>query len=63
MLQSQVREEKNSINISFLVRISCEHSGPFRPDAQGSKSFSPPPAPQENAGFGADVHDFRGGRP
>ena len=24
-----------------------------------SKGFSPPPGPQENALFGADVHDFR----
>ena len=32
-------------------------------DAPGSKSFSPPAGPQENALFGADVHDFRRGRP
>ena len=55
--------KKNSININFLVRISRGHSWPLRPDAQGSKSFSPPPGPQENALFGADVHDFRRGRP
>ena len=36
---------------------------PLRLDAQGSKSFSPPPGPQENALFGADVHDFWRGRP
>ena len=58
-----VREEKNSININFLTRISHGHSWPLRPDAQGSKSFSPPPGPQENELFGADVHDFRRGRP
>ena len=50
--------KKNSININFLVRISCGHSGPLRPDAQGSKSFSPLLGPQENALFGADVHKF-----
>ena len=33
------------------------------PDDPGSKSFSPPPGPQENALFAADVHDFRCGRP
>ena len=33
------------------------------PESQGSKSFSPPPGPQENAFFGADVHDFWCGRP
>ena len=54
---------KNSININFLARISCGHSWPLRPNAQGSKGFSPPPGPQENALFGADVHDFRRGRP
>ena len=54
---------KNSININFLVRISRGHSRPLRPDAPGSKSFSPPPGPQEHALFGADVHDFRCGRP
>ena len=47
---------KSNINISFLVRISRGHSWPLRPNAQGSKSFSPPPTPQENAPFGADVH-------
>ena len=57
------REEKNNININFFVRISRGHSGPLRPDDQGSKSFSPPPGSQENALFGADVHDFRRGRP
>ena len=55
--------EKNSKNINFLVRISRGHSRPLRPDAQGSKSFSPPPGPQENTLFGADVHDFLRGRP
>ena len=54
---------KNSININFLVRISRGHSWPLRPDAQGSKSFSPPLGPQKNALFGADVHDFWRGRP
>ena len=54
---------KISININFLARISCRHSWPLRPNAPGSKSFSPPPGPQENALFGADVHDFRRGRP
>ena len=54
---------KNSININFLVRISRGHSWPLRSDGQGSKSFSPPPGPQENALFGADVHDFRRGCP
>ena len=39
------------------------HFGPLRPDAQGSKSFSPPPGPQENALFGVGVHDFWRGRP
>ena len=43
--------------------VSRGHSWPFRPDAQGSKSFSPPPGPQENAVFGVNVHDFRCGRP
>ena len=57
------RGRKNSININFLVRISRGHSRPLRPDDPGSKSFSPPPWPQENAIFGADVHDFRHGRP
>ena len=54
---------KNSININFLVRISRGYSRPLRPNALGSKSFSPPPGPRENALFGADVHDFRRGRP
>ena len=58
-----IQERKNSININFLVRISRGHSWPLRPDAQGSKSFSPPQGPQENALFGADVRDFRRGRP
>ena len=44
-------EGKNSININFLVRISRGHSWPLRPDAQGSKSFSPPLGPQETAPF------------
>ena len=57
------REEKNSININFSVRISRGHSWPLRPDALGSKSFSPSPGPQKNALFPADVHDFRRGRP
>ena len=56
-------QEKNSININFSVRISRGHSWPLRPDAPGSKSFSPSLGPQENALFGADVHDFRRGRP
>ena len=33
------------------------------PECPGVKSFSPSPGPQENALFGADVHDFRRGRP
>ena len=60
---SSSQGRKNSTNINFLVRISRGHSWPLRPDAQGSKSFSPPPGPQENTLFGADVHDFRHGRP
>ena len=59
----RVQGRKNSININFLARISCGHFWPLRPNAQGSKSFSPPPGPQENARFRADVHDFRRGRP
>ena len=55
--------KKKNININFLARISRRHSWPLRPNALGSKSFSPPPGPQENALFGADVHDFRRGRP
>ena len=43
---------------------------PLRPDAPGSKSFSPPPGPQEKRTFlvrtstifGADVHDPKGCR-
>ena len=62
-LWPSVREKKSDINLNFLVRIFCGHSWPLRPDAQGSKSFSPPLGPQENALFGADVHDFRRGRP
>ena len=58
-----IQGRKNSININFLARISRGHSWPLRPNAQGSKSFSPPPGPQENALLGADVHDFRRGRP
>ena len=58
-----IQGRKNSININFLVRISCGHSWPLRPNAQGSKSFSPPPGPQEIALSGADVHDFQRGRP
>ena len=64
---SEFQGRNNSININFLVRISRGHSWPLRPDAQGSKSFSPPPGPQENALlvrtstiFGADVHDPKG---
>ena len=37
---SSIREE-NNINITFLVRIFCGHFWPLRPDALGSKSFSP----------------------
>ena len=59
----QIQGRKNSININFLVRISRGHSWPLRPDAPGSKSFSPSPGPQKNALFGVDVHDFRCGRP
>ena len=34
------------------------------PECPGvNKSFSPSPGPQKNARFGADVHDFRCGRP
>ena len=33
------------------------------PECPGVKSFSPSSGPQENALFGADVHDFRRGRP
>ena len=33
------------------------------PGCPGVKKFLPPPGPQENALFGADVHDFRRGRP
>ena len=58
-----VQGRKNSININFLVRISRGHPWPLHPDGKGSKSFSPPPGPQENALFGADVHDFRRGCP
>ena len=54
---------KNNININFSVRISCGHSWPLHPDAPGSKSFSPSPGPQKNALFGADVRNFRRGRP
>ena len=51
------------LNMNFLVWISCGHSWPLHPDAQGSKSFSPSLWPQEDARLGADVHDFRCGRP
>ena len=61
--QDQGRRRKNNININSLVRISCRHFWPLRPDAQGSKSFSPHTGPQENPLFGADVHNFRRGRP
>ena len=47
-MRSKFQGRENSININFLVRISRGHSWPLRPDAQGSKSFSPPPRPQEN---------------
>ena len=63
VLSPLIREEKNSINTNFSVRISRGHSWPLRPDAPGSKSFSPSMGPQKNALFGADVHDFRRGRP
>ena len=34
------------------------------PGCPGAKKFlSPPPGPQKNALFGADVHDFQRGRP
>ena len=33
--------EQKNINIDFLVRIGCRRSRPLRPDAKGSKSFSP----------------------
>ena len=56
------REEKQHKH-KFFGRISRGHSWPLRPDALGSKSFSPSPGPQINALFGADVHDFRCGRP
>ena len=36
---------------------------PLRPNAWGSKSFSPSRGLQENRFFGADVHDFRRGCP
>ena len=54
---------KTSTNINFLVRISCGHSCPLRPDAQGSKSFSPSPGAAGKPAFVADGHDFRRGRP
>ena len=54
---------KNHINIKFSVRISRGHSWPLRPDDLGSKSFSPSAGLQENTLLGADVHDFRRGRP
>ena len=52
---------KNYINLTFLGWIFPRTSRPLRPDAWGSKSFSPP-CPQESRVFGADVHDFRHGR-
>ena len=58
-----IRDEKEDINIDFLFRISRGHSRPPCPDAQGSKSLSPPSGPQENAFFGGDVYDFRSRRP
>ena len=36
-----IQGRKNNININFLVRISSGRPRPLRPDAQGSKSFSP----------------------
>ena len=64
-----LREEKNSININFLVRIFRGHSWPLRPDAQGSKSFSPPRGHRKtqflvrtSTIFGADIHNPKGCR-
>ena len=54
---------KNSININFSVRISRGHSRPLRPDEPGPKGCSPSPGLQKNTLFGADIHDFRRGRP
>ena len=62
-LALRIREEKNSINIKFWARISRGHSWPLTPGRPWSKSFTPSPGPQENALFGADVHDFWRGRP
>ena len=59
--------KKNSININFLARISCGHSWPLRPNAQGSK-VSPHQGARRKTHFvvrtstifGADVHDPKG---
>ena len=58
-----IGEEKNSININFLVGFPADIPDPYARMPMGSKSVSPPPRPQENTLFGADVHDFRRGRP
>ena len=61
--QSQKQGTKDNINIILLVRVSCRHSRPLCPDAQGSRSYSLSPGPQENPLFGANINDFRRGRP
>ena len=48
---------------TFWPGFPADIPAPYARMPRGQKVFSPPPAPQENALFGADVHDFWRGRP
>ena len=52
---------KNNININLFGPDVPRTFLTLTPGCPGVKSFSPPPWPQEDALFGADVHDLRRG--
>ena len=45
---TQKSGKKKQHKYRFLVRTSCGHARPLRPDAQGSTSFSPSPGSRKN---------------
>ena len=53
-------DSRNSINMNFLVRIFPRTFLTLTPGCQGVKKFLPTTG---SALFGADVHEFRCGRP